>query len=127
MYRAGGITDFVYAPHVLSKAALNSREHGRLAYWGLIEEMGDVRREDGGRAGWWRVTRKGRDFIYGRIFVPWTALTYGGKTGSLLGFEGKPVSVHDCLKDKFDYRELMGSSYEEPGPTSPEFPTLWGE
>ena len=41
----------------------------KLVYWGLIEEEA-LQREDGGRAGWWRVTAYGERFLKGLIRVP---------------------------------------------------------
>lgn len=78
-------------------------DEGKLAYWSLIEEATE-RREDGGRAGWWRITDQGRAFVQRRLEVPKYARVYDGR---LLGFEGDPVRITDCIGDKFNYQELM--------------------
>lgn len=81
----------------------------KLAHWGLIAEE-PIRREDGGRAGWWRITDEGRAFIRGVRTVPKYALIYDSR---VLGFEGDQVDIHQALGDKFDYHELMrGGVYE---------------
>jgi hypothetical protein len=80
-----------------------ARDESLLRYWGLIEED-QRRREDGGRAGWWRVTETGAEFAVGRRSVPKYALVYDSRC---LGVEGPPVTIRDCLRDRFDLEELL--------------------
>ena len=75
----------------------------RLTYWGLIQEE-RRERDDGGHAGWWRITEEGIDFLRGRTSVPEYARIYDGR---LLGLTGDPCSVTDAIKGHFDLRELM--------------------
>lgn len=102
MYRAGQEVEggWVYVPRV---AGSRSREEGKLAYWGLVEES-DEPREDGGRAGWWRVTGLGKAFVRDRHRVQKYALVYDGR---VLGFEGPQIGILDALKTRFRYDELM--------------------
>ena len=74
----------------------------KLKYWGLIEEASG-KRDDGGRAGYWRVTKLGEDFIHGRTTIKKYALVYNGV---VLGFDGPNIGIID-LGD-FHYSELMG-------------------
>jgi hypothetical protein len=99
MYRAVPPEQFMYLPDIPQKA----RDCTFLRYWDLIAEESVVR-PDGGRAGWWRVTREGHLFVRGEVFTPKYARVYDGRC---LGFEGDAVSIHDCLGKKFNYRELM--------------------
>jgi hypothetical protein len=71
-------------------------------HWGLIEEERLVR-TDGGRAGWWRLTRKGSVFVNGRAHVPERARIYDGRC---LGLIGNPISIHDALGTPFDLRDI---------------------
>ena len=103
-----------------------SRQEGKLAYWDLITEAGDITREDGGRAGWWRVTQKGETFVRGKLWVPYTAYVYSGKKDKVLRIEGKPWGIKDALGKKFDYEELMGEAFEEDPPKEPP-QTLWSD
>jgi hypothetical protein len=74
------------------------------AYWGLIEEE-QIRREDGGRAGWWRLTDLGHDFVLGKITVPKYARIYDSR---LLGFvPDDRIHITEVLGTNFDYSELM--------------------
>lgn len=74
------------------------------AYWNLIEEE-KQRREDGGRAGWWRLTDRGVAWLKGEIKVAKYAETYNS---NCLGYSGELVSVEDALGEKgFNLAELM--------------------
>lgn len=81
----------------------HSREEGKLAYWGLAEEQTGAGMH-GGRAGYWRVTDKGRAFLKGTMTVPKYAKVYNGQC---YGLEGDLVSIKDALGTKFNYDELM--------------------
>ena len=75
----------------------------KLVYWSLIEEEPTVR-EDGGRAGWWRITPQGVSFLRGRVTVTKYARIYDSR---LLGFCGDTVGVRDSLGTKFRLDDLM--------------------
>lgn len=100
MWRAGGTDTFVYVPDVCGG---KHREEGKLAYWGLVEELPE-KREDGGRAGWWRVTESGERFVRGTLALPYTAVVYDKR---VLAYKDRLVTIRDCLKQRFDYFELM--------------------
>jgi hypothetical protein len=100
MYRVAGL-DWVHIPTALPA---RSREEGKLAYWGLVEEASEPR-EDGGRAGWWRITSKGEAFLRRQLKVPKYALVYDARR---LGFdETEMVDIQDCLGARFNLTELM--------------------
>ena len=99
MYQVGR-TGWVHVP---TQIGARSREEGKLAYWELVEEERVVR-GDGGRAGYWRVTQAGVDFLFGRKTLPKYARVYDGQ---VLGFVGPSVTVQDALGTRFDYREFM--------------------
>lgn len=101
LHRLSASSEWIHVPTALSA---RSREEGKLRYWGLLEEEKE-RREDGGRAGYWRVTDKGHQFALNRITVPKYAKVYDDR---FRGLEGDPRSIIDALGDKFDYNELMG-------------------
>lgn len=103
MYHAGGRENLDWV-HVPTQIGARSREEGKLAYWDLVEEE-RVKRPDGGRAGYWRVTLLGELFVLGKIGVPKYARVYNGRALSLDPTER--VTIKDALGDKFDYAELM--------------------
>lgn len=100
IYQVGG-RDWVHLP---TQIGARSREEGKLAYWGLLEEDTNPR-PDGGRGGYWRVTARGERFLKGEIEVPKYVRIFDGR---LLGFTGTDwVSIRDAIGDKFNYDELM--------------------
>lgn len=100
MWRVGGL-DW---QHIPTSVGARSREEGKLRYWGLIEEEIEIRRDDGGRAGWWRVTNHGYDWIHGLTFVQKYAWIYDG---GLRRLDGPLINIQQALGSKFDLRDLM--------------------
>jgi hypothetical protein len=106
-WRAYG-TRFGYLQEVrrVIKAATghSNREEPKLRYWGLMEEE-NVRRPDGGRAGWWRVTPDGEDWVLGRSVVPKYAWVYDNR---LIALDRRQhVTIREALGHRFNYDELM--------------------
>ena len=99
MYRRSGFE----WQHIPTTIPARSREEGKLAFWGLIEEK-DEERPDSGRAGWWRVTEKGEAFINKGLAVPKYVNIYNGEC---LGFDGPLITINDV--DKFHLAEMMSS------------------
>lgn len=98
--RAG--LDFIHVPTFYALGG----DFAKLAYWGLVEEA-DEQREDGGRAGWWRLTTKGEAFLRRQLKVPKYALVYDAKH---LGFDDEEmVDIQDCLGNRFNLAELMAT------------------
>ena len=98
MYRSAG-QGWIH----VSLIGARSREEGKLAYWGLVEEQNGTGLH-GGRPGYWRVTQRGVDFLTNQTSVQKYALVYNGH---VRGFEGGPVTIKDALGTKFDYQDLM--------------------
>ncbi|WP_037065874.1 hypothetical protein [Pseudonocardia acaciae] len=102
MYREHG-TEWQNKTVTLRGLGSGARDESLLRYWGLLEE--DQRpREDGGRAGWWRVTPLGRAFVLGEATVPKYARVYDGRC---LGLDGEAVSIVQCLGKRFNLLALL--------------------
>lgn len=99
LWRAGGGTEFVHTPSLPG----DTHEASQLSWWGLAEEE-LTHREDGGRAGYWRLTALGIAWVTRQTTIPKYARVYDGRC---LGLTGKAVSIEDALASKFHYRELM--------------------
>lgn len=99
MFVAGGM-DWQHVPTTIPA---RSREEGKLRYWALVEESTEER-EDGGRAGWWRITPWGNAFIHHGLQVPKYAHVYDGRC---LRLDGPLVAIGDCLGSKFNLRDLL--------------------
>ena len=87
--------------HIHREMKLQSRDEAAMRFWGIIEG-GSERREDGGSAGWWRVTERGERFLKGEIQIRKYARQYNRE---FYGFDGPWVSFEDCLGQPFDLRE----------------------
>lgn len=92
--------------HMPTVVGRDSSEEARLRYWGLIEER-PTSREDGGHAGYWRVTGIGSNFVRGLYDIPRWARVYDGQ---LLELHGPPTSIEECLGKGFNLRELLRES-----------------
>lgn len=107
MHREDGC-DWTHVPTLVKRHLRSLAHQGGYAtlgaYWRLIEEESD-KREDGGRAGYWRLTDLGADFVRSRTLVPKYARLYDGRC---LGFAGELVDIRECLGQRFNFDELMG-------------------
>jgi len=103
MHHAVPADEWFHLPTVLSRGA-HGGDITKLVYWELIEEDDQTREDGSTRAGWWRVTQKGRWFANGDTTIPRYARIYDGR---LLGFTGEQVTIRDALGTKFDYTLLM--------------------
>lgn len=83
---------------------VKSGDNAKLRYWGLIEEMLEVRKDGSKRAGYWRVTELGKQFVNEEIGVQEYAKVFGSKC---YGLAGEHVGIKDALGKKFNYKELM--------------------
>lgn len=90
--------------HLPTRIPLRSREEGKLRFWGLVEESTEPR-DDGGRAGWWRMTDAGVAFVLCRTRIHSHVRIYNNEP---LGTVGDLVSIRDVLGRRFHYDELMG-------------------
>lgn len=103
-YRRCG-QEWGHKPTVLRGVGAAARDESLLRYWGLFEEEA-ARRDDGGRAGWWRVTSRGARFVRDALEVPRYAVVYDGRC---LNLAGEPVGIRDVLGDRFDLAELLAA------------------
>lgn len=97
---AVGVPAWIHLPDIPQR----SRDFATVAYFRLAEEE-RVRRPDGGRSGWWKVTPLGYEFLEGVATVPRYAKVYNG---GCIGFEGDHVSLAE-IAPGFSFAELMAA------------------
>lgn len=102
-YRLGGTTDFVYSGRLKDRGHRGHGDASRLTHWRLVVRDEEPR-EDGGKAGYWKVTALGEAFVLNRKTIPKYAYIYDGRC---LRFDGPPVTIRDALGKRFNYDELM--------------------
>jgi hypothetical protein len=94
MYRIAGLDTI----NITKAIPADSREEGKLRYWGLVESAG--------KRGLWRVTEKGRDWLLLRVTVPRYCYVYDDVPIEMGGDE---ISFRDVVEmSDADYRELVG-------------------
>lgn len=76
-------------------------------HWGLIAEASPEVRQDGGRAGYWRVTGLGEAWLHGRARVQSHARLYNGRC---LGLTGRPVTFEDVRGEPFKRTAITTSA-----------------
>ena len=102
MWKEGDLSARLYV-HVPSIDPTRGGDVAKLGFWGLIEEE-KIARTDGGRAGYWRVTQKGEDWISGKTTIQKYARVYDGR---LLSLTGPAVDINEALGDWFRLDDLM--------------------
>jgi len=87
------------------KCNANQMDYIQLHRWGMIEPKPNSLDPTKKDSGLWRITAKGIKFVYGFHTVQQYASVYDNKT---IEFTGKFINIEEALKNKFDYKELMG-------------------
>lgn len=101
MFRAGAASGPLHIPSLPG----DNHKVSQLSWWALVEEE-KLTRPDGGRAGYWRLTGKGVEFVLRQRMIVKYARIYDAR---VLGHVGELVSIDDCLGSKFNYAELMAA------------------
>jgi hypothetical protein len=102
LYNASRDGHFVHVMTIMAHEARASREIDKVALFGLVESNHE-RKEDGNKAGYWRIKISGVEFLRGRLSVPKYARVYNGE---LLGYKGEPVNIGKVAPE-FRLDELM--------------------
>jgi hypothetical protein len=100
--------------HIMSTGAFKvmPREWQKLRYWGLMEPQGEVAEDGNPCNGFWFVTDEGIKFAKGLIRVPKNVFVYSNVV--IAKTESVTIDIHDSLKKKFNYSELMGLQTAQP-------------
>lgn len=94
------------------KATHPTGEIGKAVYYALVEqkENEDTRKR---KSGLWRLTADGMEFARGESTIPRFIYLYNDQLHGERFDTSEFVSINDVLGKKFDYSELMSSSYEQ--------------
>lgn len=94
------------------KAAIRG-DWAKLKYWGLLEESPLERPDGSDRAGFYKITNLGRDFVGARVSVAKYVFLYNQTLLGLSDGNYAPAEltwIVDALGEKFNYAELMETS-----------------
>jgi len=75
-----------------------------MQHWNLITPKPGNRDDGSKRNGYWRITKKGVRFLNNKIHVEKYAVEYNGE---LIELSDEMVDIKYCLRQKFNYEELM--------------------
>lgn len=99
---------FIHVPNFLVKfkndGSVAGGDVAKLKHWGLLEPVVNERMDGSNRAGFYKITQLGKDWVDGNVSVPKYAYIYNQK---LYKLSEEKVFIKDALGDRFDYRELM--------------------
>ena len=86
----------------------SARDYAAVTYW----DLASIKNTNAGKAhsGYWLPTRKGVDFINGKIQIPSHVILFDGDIDwSRGGFSSKQLDIKEALGRDFSYEELMGA------------------
>lgn len=83
---------------------VKSGDKAMLRFWGLIEGKPEMREDKSNRAGYWKITDLGREFVRGVATVKSHAKIFNSKC---YGLTGEQITIYQALTEKFIYSELM--------------------
>jgi hypothetical protein len=92
--------------HHTKFAKVTGGEISKLVNWGLVVEKtkDDEDITNDRISGYWKITKKGINFVENRITVKSHVYLYNNE---LLGFSSLNANIIDCLGKKFSYHKLM--------------------
>lgn len=73
-------------------------------FYGLLEPFKGKREDNSPRNGYYRITGMGRMFVENKTKV---FSKFKIQHNAFQGFEGKEISIHEALGEKFSYEKLM--------------------
>lgn len=81
--------------------------HSKLELWGMLERQPNTDDPTKKHSGYWKLTKKGIDFVEELITVPYATFTYNKKQ---YGFDNaKQIGLREALGTKFNYGEILGN------------------
>jgi len=95
--------DWVYIPDEAPRWLINTREWGRMRYWGLVEPRPNIDNRKR-TSGVWRPTQLGMDFSDGFVRIPKYVYIFDD---TIIERSGDMIHVKDALGKKFSYEELV--------------------
>lgn len=106
MYRLGK-RDFYHVENWLKEIGRPElrADYHKLRFWGLIEAKVGEREDGSKRNGYYKITGRGIMFAENKLTVQEKVLILNNK---MQCFEGEQINIHQALRNKFNYNELIG-------------------
>jgi len=101
--------EWLHAPSYLHKAAVRGPtvrggDFAKLVHWGALIPKPEIRNDGSNRAGFYKITKTGLDFVDGKIKLAKHIHLYAGR---FCGFSTELTTFRQALGEDFDYDELM--------------------
>jgi hypothetical protein len=110
-FKSKNANEWLHVPSHLSRVyggvGVRGGDWAKLKYWGLIEDLQDVRADGSKRVGYWKITKLGNEFVRDRATVPKYAMIYNGDCEQLFG---PLISIRGVLTTRFNYDDLMNGT-----------------
>jgi len=97
LHNLGGIDAYVSASRLIPPGNTGVGDFTKAKYWSLIEHSE-------GDGSMWRLTFNGLMFVRGNARIQKYAMVYDDR---VQGFDGDPVTIRECLEEKYNYEDLM--------------------
>lgn len=98
--------------NAIPDTAARGGDYAKLQLWGLITAKTGFRDDGSPRNGFFRITEHGVSFVLGETRVPKYAFVYGANE-NLLGFDEEHlVTISDCMRFPFNYREILETGWQ---------------
>jgi hypothetical protein len=95
--------------------AVRGKNYATMKFWGFVEPAPKTKASDKKlsgivtkTSGMWRVTEKGRAFIFGELSVPIKAFVYDDR---FFGWGDKMTTFKQCFGRKFNYEDVMATNF----------------
>jgi len=95
--------------------SVRAKNFTTMKFWGFVEPAPKARPKDKKVAGLvtktsglWRVTERGRAFVYGGLTVPIRAFVYDDR---FFGWGDKMTTFKQCFGRKFNYEDVMATNF----------------
>jgi hypothetical protein len=91
----------------INNFGLSSRDYGSLEHWGLCEPKSGGKEDGNPDSGFWKLTRRGEDFVLGRITLPLRVVVYRER---LICVSREQTDIRKALGTGFNYdAEINGT------------------
>jgi hypothetical protein len=99
---------WIDVPAEAPRSVVKTNQLSTLKYWGLVKGRPSIPGKQKSE-GYWKPTRTGIKFAFGKVVVPKSAWVYNDKAYRFTG----TTTIKDALKTDFDYMEMMKAKLDD--------------
>jgi hypothetical protein len=112
---------WLHVPSYLNGRGVKARggDWAKMKHWSLIVSSLEVRKDGSDRAGRWRITERGCQFVERQIAVP---AYYLSDKNRVVGWADQQVYIDQIASKRFNYAELMRKIKHREPPSTHQWP-----